>query len=204
MRDAEVRIVAGSAPTDIDDQTALPHRAGRNAARTSPPTLSHELRTPLTRSWVGRDALDGMLDEAARRRAVEVIESSARSQAQLIADLLDVSRISAGRLRSKRGPWSCAPSSRPRSTWCARGRARSIKLSAIRAQAVTVSGDPDRLQQINLEFALDPVSSPRGGRVEVRITSADGHVEITVTDTAPAFTRTSAYVFDRFRQASTT
>jgi PAS domain S-box-containing protein len=209
MRDEAGRIVRWfGTNTDIDDQKRL-YRVAQEANRSKDEflaTLSHELRTPLTSimGWAEMLSL-GMLDEAARRRAVEVIESSARSQAQLIADLLDVSRISAGRLRLEARPVDLRPVVeaaldvvRPAA------EARSIKLSAKHdRKALTVSGDPDRLQQVVWNLVNNAVKfTPVGGGVEVSVArTADGQAEITVTDTGPGIDPDFLpYVFDRFRQ----
>ena len=208
MRDAEGRIVRWfGTNTDIDDHKRL-YRLAQEANRTKDEflaTLSHELRTPLTSIMGWAEMLSmGILDEAARRRAVEVIESSARSQAQLIADLLDVSRISAGRLRLDVRPVelrhvieAAMDVVRPAA------EARSIKLSAkYDRKAASVSGDPDRLQQVVWNLLSNAVKfTPEGGRVEARLAHADGHAEISVTDTGPGIDpQFLPHVFDRFRQ----
>ncbi|HLL77668.1 MAG TPA: ATP-binding protein [Pyrinomonadaceae bacterium] len=209
MRDDAGRIVRWfGTNTDIDDQKRL-YRIAQEANRAKDEflaTLSHELRTPLTSimGWAEMLSL-GMLDEAARRHAVEVIEKSARSQAQLIADLLDVSRISAGRLRLDVRPTdlrsvveAAADVVRPAAD------ARSISLDLkLDPKIGKVSADPDRLQQVVWNLLSNAVKfTPEGGRVSVRTAAAEGHAEITVTDTGagirPEFL---PHVFDRFRQA---
>jgi PAS domain S-box-containing protein len=209
MRDAAGRIAKWfGTNTDIDDQKRL-YRVAQEANRAKDEflaTLSHELRTPLTSimGWAEMLSL-GMLDEGTRRHAVDVIEKSARAQAQLIADLLDVSRISAGRLRLDVRPIELRPVVeaaadvvRPAAD------ARSIRLDLKFDRKVgKVSGDPDRLQQVFWNLLSNAVKfTPEGGRVGVRIASADGQAEVSVTDTGagigPEFL---PHVFDRFRQA---
>ena len=209
MRDPAGRIVKWfGTNTDIDDQKRL-YRIAQEANRAKDEflaTLSHELRTPLTSimGWAEMLSL-GMLDEAARRHAVEVIEKSARSQAQLIADLLDVSRISAGRLRLDVRPVelrhvveAAADVLRPAAD------ARSIRLDLkLDPKVGRVSGDPDRLQQVVWNLLSNAVKfTPEGGRVLARLARAGGQAEICVTDTGagirPEFL---PHVFDRFRQA---
>jgi PAS domain S-box-containing protein len=194
--------------TDIDDQKRL-YRVAQDANRTKDEflaTVSHELRTPLTSimGWAEMMSL-GMLDEAGSRHAVEVIEKSARSQAQLIADLLDISRITTGRLRLDVRPLelplvieAALDVVRPAA------EARSIRLTAdYDPQAARVSGDPDRLQQVFWNLLSNAVKfTPDGGRVSVRLARAGGHhAEVTVTDTGTGIDpKFLPYVFDRFRQ----
>jgi PAS domain S-box-containing protein len=209
MRDADGRIVKWfGTNTDIDEQKQL-YRLAQEANQMKDQFLavvSHELRTPLTSitGWAELLRL-GILDEKGEKHAVEVIENSARSQAQLIGDLLDISRIITGKIRLNVQPLELPPVVeaaldvvRPAAA------ARSIKLSArYDPRAAKVSGDPDRLQQIVWNLLSNAVKfTPEGGRVEVRLARAGAHAELTVSDTgvgiAPDFI---PYVFDRFRQA---
>jgi signal transduction histidine kinase len=210
MRDPEGRIVKWfGTNTDIDDQKRL-YRVAQEANRAKDEflaTLSHELRTPLTSimGWAEMLSL-GILDEAARRHAVEVIEKSARSQAQLIADLLDVSRISAGRLRLDVRPVELRPIIeaaadvvRP----AADARSIRLDLKFDPKDCCRVSGDPDRLQQIVWNLLSNAVKfTPEGGRVSVRTAAVGNQAEMTVTDTGPGIPpEFLPHVFDRFRQA---
>jgi PAS domain S-box-containing protein len=209
MRDADGRIVKWfGTNTDIDEQKQL-YSLAQEANQMKDQFLavvSHELRTPLTSimGWAELMRL-GILDEKGNKHAVEVIENSARSQAQLIGDLLDISRIITGKIRLNVQPLDLPPVVeaaldvvRPAAA------ARSIKLSArYDPRAAKVSGDPDRLQQIVWNLLSNAVKfTPEGGRVEVRLSRAGSHAELTVSDTgvgiAPDFI---PYVFDRFRQA---
>jgi len=136
-------------------------------------TLSHELRTPLNAilGWV-QVLRTGKLDAAAGTRALETIERNARSQAQLIADLLDVSRIITGKLRLELKPVELAriidaalDSLRP----AADAKAIELVLS-LAPLASPVLGDSDRLQQVVWNLLSNAVKfTPRGGRVEVRL-----------------------------------
>jgi PAS domain S-box-containing protein len=169
-------------------------------------TLSHELRTPLT-SILGWSNLltTGNLDDAASKRALEIIVRSARAQRKLIDDLLDISRIMTGKLRLDVRSVELAPiiesvvdGVRPAAD------ARNIHLqTALDSSTGAISGDPDRLQQIIWNLLSNAIKfTPEGGRVEVRLERINSHVEITISDTgqgiAPEFL---LHVFDRFRQS---
>ncbi|HYG65850.1 MAG TPA: response regulator [Thermoanaerobaculia bacterium] len=169
-------------------------------------TLSHELRTPLNAilGWV-QLLRSGSMDTAGVARAVETIERNAKAQAQLIADILEVSRIITGKLRLDVHPLdlrsvvrSAAETVRPGAE--AKGVALDLSLDR---DVPPVSGDPDRLQQVVWNLLSNAIKfTPRGGRVEAAVEASGSHVQITVRDTgqgiAPAFL---PHVFDRFRQA---
>ncbi|MGE0543683.1 MAG: ATP-binding protein [Dehalococcoidia bacterium] len=169
-------------------------------------TLSHELRTPLTPilGWVGM-LRRRSLDEAARDRALEAIERSARMQSQLIGDLLDVSRIVTGKMFLDVRPVDLNDA-----VAAAIGviepaaEAKSITIDARFDPAIdAVSGDPDRLQQVFWNLLSNAVKfTPEGGRIDVTVDQTSNEATVTVVDTgegiAPAFL---PYIFDRFRQA---
>ncbi|MCA1556887.1 MAG: PAS domain-containing sensor histidine kinase, partial [Acidobacteria bacterium] len=190
MRDAEGRIIRWfGTNTDIDDQKRL-YRLAQEANRakdTFLATVSHELRTPLTSMMGWAELLKlGMLDEKGQQHALDVIESSARAQAQLIGDLLDISRIISGKLRLEVQPVEL-PSiiEAAMDVVHPAAEARSIQLVARISRSVgMVSGDPDRLQQVVWNLLSNAVKfTPEGGRVEVSLKRVAGaHAEITVTD----------------------
>jgi signal transduction histidine kinase/CheY-like chemotaxis protein len=168
-------------------------------------TVSHELRTPLTaiNGWAVM-LRAGRLDAAQSERALETIVRSARSQNQLIDDLLDVSRIVTGRMRLDVAPLNLGSVIKAAvETVRPAAEAKGIHLSALIApEAETVSGDAERLQQVVWNLLSNAVKfAPNGGRVEVRLERADSHVEIVVADNgqgiSPEFL---PYVFERFRQ----
>ncbi|HEV8474687.1 MAG TPA: ATP-binding protein [Methylomirabilota bacterium] len=169
-------------------------------------TLSHELRTPLNAlvgwSWWLRR---GDLDQSRRDRALEIIDRSAQSVAQLVEDLLDVSRIITGRLRLAVQRVQPAPAVlaaldglRPAAS------AKSLELAvAVDETAGPVLADPDRLQQIAFNLLSNAIKfTPEKGRVDLTLRREDGDIVLTVRDTgkgiAPALV---PQVFDRFRQA---
>jgi PAS domain S-box-containing protein len=172
-------------------------------------TISHELRTPLTSilGWA-RMLTSGRLAKAEARHALEVIAQSAQSQAQLIEDILDTSRIITGRLKLEAQPvaiehvfHAAIDVIRPSA------EAKGISLSAVVGEPDgIVLGDANRLQQAIWNLLSNAVKfTGEGGRIEARLGRAEGQIEITVKDTGigiePQFL---PYVFDRFRQADST
>src|SRR4029078_7729384 len=113
-------------------------------------TLSHELRTPLN-AIVGCAHLlkTGQLDEGQRARAGDVIDRSAKAQSQIVADVLDVSRIVMGKLRLDVRPVALATVvEEARDNLRPAAAAKDIQLEATLPGEDRVSGDPDRLQQV--------------------------------------------------------
>jgi PAS domain S-box-containing protein len=169
-------------------------------------TLSHELRAPLNTILMWSQLLrDGRLDQATTAYAVETIERSTKAQAQIIADLLDVSRIVSGKLLLEMVPVD--PGAVARAALEAvrpAALAKGIRLEASLAPAAgPLLGDPNRLQQVLWNLLSNAVKfTPRDGSVSVSLRRADSHLEITVRDSGegirPDFL---PYLFDRFRQA---
>jgi PAS domain S-box-containing protein len=169
-------------------------------------TVSHELRTPLTAILGWAHMLrTGQFDTDSARRAFETVERNARAQAQLIDDLLDVSRIVAGKLRIDVRPVdpnsfieAAVEAVRPAA------EAKGVRLQKVLdTGVVTVSGDPVRLQQIVWNLLSNAIKfTPRGGRVQVRLERVNSHVEVAVSDTGAGIPAGFLpHVFDRFRQA---
>lgn len=171
-------------------------------------TLSHELRTPLNAILGWTQILRAKrLDEVTTNRAFEAIERNAKAQAELIEDMLDVSRIITGRLRLDLQPVELSvavdaalDSVRPTAD------AKGVRLDANVPQEVgVISGDPRRLQQIVWNLLSNAVKfTPAGGQVHIKLEQLDSQVKLTVSDTGKGISSNFLpYVFDRFRQAET-
>lgn len=171
--------------------------------------VSHELRTPLNAmlGWIYL-LRTGRLDPATHVRALETIERNTRLQAQLIEDLLDVSRIIAGKLRLNVRPAdiSSVIVAAIESLRLA-AEAKGIEYRFIPDPSVgIVRCDPDRMQQVIWNLLSNAIKfTPRGGEVEIRLERRNEYAVIVVRDTgqgiSPEFL---PYVFDRFRQADST
>ena len=167
-------------------------------------TVSHELRTPLTSmlGWV-QMLRGGSLSPAKQERALETIERNARAQAQLIEDLLDVSRILSGKLRLEVAAVEVGSvvsqaleSVRPAAD------AKAIRLQAALDSTSHVMGDPQRLQQIVWNLLSNAVKfTSKGGRIQVFVERKHSSVEVTVTDSGQGISEAFLpHVFERFRQ----
>jgi PAS domain S-box-containing protein len=212
MRDAEGRIIRWfGTNTDIDDQKRL-YRLAEEANRAKDAflaTVSHELRTPLTSMMGWAELLKlGMLDEKGQRHALDVIESSARAQAQLIGDLLDISRIISGKLRLEVQPIELPPIiEAAMDVVHPAAEAKSLQLVASFGRNVgMVSGDPDRLQQVVWNLLSNAVKfTPEGGRVEVSLKRSGAQAELVISDNGAGINQDFLpHVFEHFRQADST
>ena len=171
--------------------------------------LSHELRTPLN-AILGWSAMlrQRTLSEDKILRALETIERNAKSQAQLIEDILDISRIITGKLRLQVRPVNLVPviESAIESVRLA-AEAKSICLqSVLDSQAGLLLGDANRLQQVVWNLLSNALKfTPKDGRVEIRLERVNSHAEITVSDTGLGISSDFLpFVFDRFRQHDST
>ena len=169
-------------------------------------TLSHELRTPLT-SILGWSHLltGGKLDKQQTARAIETIARNARAQGRLIDELLDISRITTGKLCLDLRSVKLAPliqavvdDVRP----AADGRRINLE-AAFDSNVGPILGDPDRLQQIVWNLLTNAIKfTPKRGDVQVRLERNDSYALITVSDTGQGIaTELLPHVFERFRQA---
>ena len=169
-------------------------------------TLSHELRTPLSAILGWAQVLRrGSRDPSDLQRGLQTIERNARAQAQLIEDLLDMSRITSGKvlLDMQAVPPSlfidaAIETVRPAAD------AKNIRLEKVyHPEAGIIAGDPGRLQQVIWNLLSNAIKfTPRDGLVRIEVRPAPGHTEISVSDTGagikPEFI---SHVFERFRQA---
>jgi len=171
-------------------------------------TLSHELRTPLNAmlGWL-RMARNPRLDEAQKVHALDVIERNARLQTQLINDLLDVSRIVAGKLELESFPLDLVPVVQE-AIEAVRGdvEAKALVLSVeLDPRTGEVNGDPMRLQQVVTNLLSNAVKfTPAGGRLAVRLGREAGHARLTVTDSGEGIDpEVLRHIFEPFLQADT-
>ena len=169
-------------------------------------TVSHELRNPLSPilTWA-RLLRTGSLDAERTRRAIDVIERSATSQAQLVDDLLDVSRIVSGKLRMDVRPVELAPVVEAAAE-AARvsAEAKQIHLQlTLDPRAGPVAGDPEWLQQVVWNLLSNAIKyTPRGGRVQVRVARVDSQAVLTVSDSGAGIApELLPHLFERFWQA---
>jgi signal transduction histidine kinase/integral membrane sensor domain MASE1 len=169
-------------------------------------TLSHELRTPLNAmmGWL-RMLRNPRLDEAQKTHAVDVIERNARLQAQLINDLLDVSRIIAGKLEMDRYAVDLVLVVRE-AVEAIRGDVESKALALdVRLDPATgeVLGDPMRLQQVVANLLSNAIKfTPQGGHIDVRLAREGVNARLTVTDSGEGIDpAVLPYVFEPFHQA---
>ncbi|MFN2515787.1 MAG: response regulator [Pyrinomonadaceae bacterium] len=168
-------------------------------------TLSHELRTPLT-AILGWSHLvrTGKLDQPQLSRAMETIERNARSQSQLIDDLLDVSRIITGKLQIEpRRVDLCSVIEASIDGVRPSFEAKNIQFETVIGSGCLVLGDANRLQQIFWNLFSNAVKfTPEGGNVRVQVTGSGNRISVAVRDSgigiSPEFL---PYIFDRFRQA---
>jgi PAS domain S-box-containing protein len=169
-------------------------------------TLSHELRTPLSaiQGWATL-LKQPNLSPADRRLGLDAIERNARSQAQIINDLLDMNRIVAGKFHLEvqtvhldRVIHAAIEAVSP-SAEAKRLRIRTLIDSGIGA----TRGDPNRLQQVMWNLLTNAVKfTPTGGFIQIILGRVNSHFEIVVEDNGVGISADFLpYVFDRFRQA---
>ncbi len=168
--------------------------------------VSHELRTPLNAMLGWATMLrSGALDEKTRTKAMEIIERNARVQAQLVDDILDLSRIVTGKLRMRVELVSLADvvraavdAVRP----AAEAKGVLLEIETIR-DVGPFHGDPDRLQQVVWNLVSNAVKfTSSGGHARVRVRRANAEVILEVEDSGRGIPASFLpYVFDRFRQA---
>ena len=168
-------------------------------------TISHELRTPLN-AIMGWTSLvrGGELDAETTQQALEVIERNARVQAQLIEDLLDVSRIISGNFRLEFGEIDlCGIANSTALTFQPQIKEKQLDLKLNLQPVPELCGDPTRLQQVVWNLMSNAIKfTPAQGQVRVDTQRIGDRVILEVSDSgqgiAPEFL---PHIFDRFRQA---
>ena len=222
-RDEDGKLVGWIATaTDIDDQKRVEEanalllvkeQQAREAAEGANrmkdeflATVSHELRTPLNAILGWARLLNSQeLDEEKQKKALKTIERNARAQADLIEDILDVSRIVTGKL-SLHVQVVNLQSVIDAALDTVRPAAESKQLELVARPAPALSGmmgDADRLQQVIWNLLANAIKfTPRGGRVELFVEEAGGSVTLGVRDSGEGIApELQPHVFDRFRQA---
>jgi PAS domain S-box-containing protein len=171
--------------------------------------ISHEIRSPLNAILGWSQMLrQGSLDETATANAIDSIERNARAQAQLVSDLLDISRVITGKLRINARPVDIIPSIES-ALEAIRPAADAKQITIVverEPYATVVTGDSDRLQQVFWNLLSNAVKfTPRNGRVEVKISRSNSQLEVTVSDTGAGIRgEFLPFIFERFTQADTT
>jgi PAS domain S-box-containing protein len=169
-------------------------------------TLSHELRTPLNAvlGWStilrGRENKDQEITQG-----LDAIDRNARVQAQIIDDLLDMSRIISGKVRLDVQPLDLpAIVLEAIDTIRTGASAKGVRLqTVIDPLNATVLGDPSRLQQVFWNLLNNAIKfTPKGGRVQVLLQRINSHVDVSVIDTGEGISPDFLpHVFNRFQQA---
>ena len=169
-------------------------------------TLSHELRTPLNAVLGWATALRAVHSPTPElEQGLETIERNARVQAQIIEDLLDMSRIISGKVRLDVQRLDLpAVVAEAINTVRTSASAKGVRLQTIIDPLnAPVTGDPHRLQQVFWNLLSNAIKfTPKGGRIQVLLERVDSHVEVSIIDTgegiSPEFL---PYIFNRFQQA---
>lgn len=168
--------------------------------------VSHELRTPLSAILGWARLLRKTTGDETTLHALEIIERNAVKQAQMIEDLVDVSRCLAGELRLKRSATEVAPlvkSSVDSLQQTLQAKRQALKLD-VAVDGLTVQGDPVRLEQVVSNLVSNASKyTPEGGFIGVKLEKVDSHAAITVSDTGVGINKELLpLVFDYFRRGN--
>ncbi|BAY11417.1 ATP-binding protein [Calothrix sp. NIES-2098] len=168
-------------------------------------TVSHELNTPLVAilGWT-RLLRSSQPSPAMLMKALETIERNATLQAKLVQDLLDISRITAGKIHLNLEPVELQAVIENAIATVRQSETKDIRLDCLLDPLPTiVQGDPERLQQIILNLLTNAVKfTPESGRIEVSLQTQENQAQIIVSDTGCGIdSDLLPYIFDTFRQA---
>ena len=168
-------------------------------------TVSHELRTPLN-AMVGWAALltRHQADEALTRRAASTIERNARAQANIVEDILDVSRIASGGIRITTRPIQITPLIQDAlESLRLAAKEKAISVEANLENDIVILGDIDRVRQIAWNLLSNAIKfTPPGGRVDVTLRRDEGFAEMQVRDNGIGIPADFLpHLFQRFQQA---
>ena len=173
-------------------------------------TLGHELRTPLNAILGWSQIMKRDPTEVADiTQGVDVIERNARAQAQIIEDLLDMSRIISGKVRLDVQPLNLTALAAAAMDTCrpaADAKGVTLLSDVYPHQQAIINGDTNRLQQVLWNLLSNAVKfTPRGGRIEMRLAQSDTQIELAIIDSGEGIAESFLpFVFDRFRQADAT
>jgi signal transduction histidine kinase len=168
-------------------------------------TLSHELRTPLNAILGWTHLLEvGKRDDTAITRATRVIKNNAQLQAQLVADILDVSRIISGKLQLYIGVVDLrSVIETTLETLQPAVEAKGLSIQVAWTESGTLLADQARLQQVMWNLLSNAIKfTPKGGHVRVELTATAEDVRVVIADDGEGIEADFLpHVFERFRQA---
>ena len=169
-------------------------------------TLSHELRTPLNAVLgYARMLRTGAIPQDKTAQALDVIDRNAVALAQIVEDVLDVSRIVSGKTRLDVQPTDLLKLVKNAiATVMPAADSKGLKIETVfDSLGGPISADPNRLQQVIWNILSNAVKfTPRGGRIEVRVAPVEENAEIVVADSGVGISREFLpHIFERFRQA---
>ncbi|WP_394846773.1 ATP-binding protein [Pendulispora brunnea] len=209
LRDARGRIVRWfGTNVDVDDQKQLREQAeiANRLKDEFLATMSHELRTPLNAilGWSGL-LLGGEQDATTLERALMTIERNAKTQARLIEDILDVSRIISGKMRldmRRVDVKAIVDAARDVVQPAAEAKGVTLKVEVKAERNVALLGDADRLQQVLWNLLINAVKfTPSGGKVSLRVERVANAMRFVVHDTGAGIPAAHLpFIFERFRQ----
>jgi len=210
VRDFTERKQAEAERAQLLEQAQAAQRAAEAATRAKDEFIAivaHELRNPLNAilGWI-RLMRERNLDEVTLARAFKTIERNAKSQAQLIGDLLDLSRIVQGQLRLDRCSVSLPSVIKAAiETMYPVAEGKGVLLEMTSWVTADIAGDPNRLQQVLCNLLANAIKfTPSGGRIQVWLECSDSEAQVRVKDTGIGIRQNFLpHVFEAFRQDKT-